>query len=222
MGIEGKHGYAGAHDAEIAAQRRVESLDLLLHRLLGDSLRHASHRGVGGQQSHAQRRSLGAHHHQRLLARLAERRLQILRMAGEPERVALHLVLVDRRGDEHVDIAGLEIGHGALESRHGGLAGRARCLSRFNLGVFSDHVDYVVVLVAGLRRLLHLVERQRRQFERLAVESCYLGRSVDHRSAQFEDRLVLQSLHDHLVADTVDIALRDAYLEFFVVSHLSL
>ncbi len=204
--------------------RRSEASSALIFSVTASAVTVCATRamGVWVVSSHAQHGRLGAHHHQRLLARFSERRFEILRVAGEMECVALHLMLVDRSGDEYVDLSRLEVGHSAFERRHGGLAGRACGLSRLHLGVLAYDVDDIVVSVASFRCLLHLVERQRREFECLAVECGDLGRSIDHRSAQLEDRFIFQSFHYHFIAYAVDVAVGYSYLEFVVVSHLSL
>ena len=215
--VQAQHGDLRPRDGEVALQRLVHEAELGEDAFLGDGRRDVLQRDVAGGHGDPQ---LGRDHdHRDLLG--AEGVLEVLRVAGVAEALGRHRPLVDRAGDEDVDVAVLEVLHGRRQGQHCRLGGVGAGLAGLRVEVLRQAVDDVdALLVDVLRRVddvgVHLLDL----VELLAVETEDLGRSVHHGGEGIQDAGVREGLDEHFISDAVAVTLGDADDEFGLIHRM--
>ena len=214
VGVERQHRNARLNNGEIATQRRAQTVQSLDDLLLRDRLRHLRQRNVNGHQTHAQH--LAAHHHHRLALQLGSQKLGVTRIA---EIVALHALLVDRSGNQNVDLALFEVLYCSLQRRHRRCTSRRRSLTHLDGYLRRPAVDDIDLATTCLRSRLNGVVNEALDLAQSIFVICrHFGRAVDHGGAHFGHTAVGKGLDDDLPTDAVGVALRDTY-SYFIITH---
>ena len=217
--VEAEHRDARLVHHEVLLEGLVDEAQLAEDPLLGDLRGDVLEGNVARDNGQAQ--AVADHEHQGIGG--AEGVLDVFGVAREAEALERHGLLVDGTRDEHVHEAGLEVGDGALERLDGAIRGFGRGLAGLGVGAFrqaADDVDALGVRLGGAVdgvgvHGLHLGDG-------LAVEAEELGGAIDDGSELLQDARVGEGLDDDLVADSVGVALGDAYYDFTVLHIVSL
>ena len=158
----------------------------------------------------------GDHDHGDILR--AERILKILRVTGVAETFGGHRPLVDRAGDEDIDIAVLEVLDGRFQGHHRRLGGIRAGLAGLGVEVVREAVDDVdalgVDVLGGMDHVgVHLLDF----VDLLAVEAEDLGGAVHHGGEGVQDAGIRERLDEDFISDAVAVTLGDADDEFGLV-----
>ena len=144
--------------------------------------------------------------------------LDIFSVSGKAETFVHHGFLVDGTRDKNVYQTCLEFGDGSVQRCYCALCGFGSRLSGLGETVVRQAVDDVYALGLGLGGGVdgvgvHLLDLG----DGLSIEAEQFGRAVDHRSELVEYPGVGKRLYYDFVADSVGIALRDAYYDLVVL-----
>ena len=153
--VECQHGDARVGNAEVALQAFVEYGGLLHDGILGYRPGHVFQRQVCRYERHPH---AAVHQYHEGLAAFANAVFYVFRVAAELEQLALYVLLVYRRGDEHVVQVSPVVGHGPVEGLESCLAGLFRRLARFHLHFFLERGQQVEPSVAGIFSLVYDAE----------------------------------------------------------------
>ena len=131
MRVECENGNLGTRDAEVALEAFVHEHHFVEKQIVRECARHVLQGIMVGHDADTD--AVADHHHQ---ARAAELMGEILGVTREVEVGRLDIALVDRRGDEDVDLTCLEVGTSAVEA----FAAQTPC----NLCAFSKvYLDFL-------------------------------------------------------------------------------
>ena len=135
------------------------------------------------------------------------------------ELVALHALLVDRSGNQNVDLALFEVLHCRFQRRYRRSTCRCRSLAHLDRDLRRAAVDDIDLAATCLRSRLNGVVNEALDVAQSIFVICrHFGRAVDHGGAQFGHTCVSEGLDDDLPADTVGVALRNTY-SYFIITH---
>ena len=109
MRVEGENGYLGTGDAEVAFQALVHKHHLVEKQIVSECIGHVFKGKVVGHDADTD--AVAHHKHQARATKLVG---QVLGVSREVEVGSLNIALVDWGGDQHIDLASLEVGTGAI------------------------------------------------------------------------------------------------------------
>ena len=150
----------------------------------------------------------------------AEIVLEKLSMSRKNELIRLDIALVDRRRHHSVNQFVLQITTGSIQSPLRHLSGNFGRSAQIQLHLLFIQIDEIRPFCRKLLDGFGELERKIRQFHIFFVIGSHLRKSIYHRSTHLHYPIVTQRFDNHLIADTVDIALRNANCEILIFSHI--
>ena len=212
--VQRQDGDTRSLDREIAAEGGIELGHLVDDAFSRHSVGHVAQRHVAGQCSHAH---LVADKDVEAFLVFGDAALDKLLITREVEAVDVHVLLVHRCHDEHVEQSVLEIGYGTVETLDGSATGILRRHAQVDLHVFIEDRQQVEASILGLGGLGDNAERVAGKTKGIAMVGCYLGRAVDNGGTDIKHGRRAESLEDKFIADTVCITVGQCHTYFLIV-----
>ena len=216
MRVEGQHGNLGTSDAEVALEALIHQHHLVEEQVVGKRAGHILQRIVVGHDADAD--AVADHHHK---ARGAKLMREILGVTREVEIWSLDVALVDGGSDQHIHLAGLEVGASTVEALTTEAAGHVGAFAEVNFHLLGSEVDEVELTILCLGGVadggeLHLL---RHRGEELLMVGGHLGGAIDDGGTEVEHTAVAEGLEDYFVAHTVDVTVSDGHFYFLFFVH---
>src|SRR5690606_35836613 len=172
------------------------------------------YRNVSG--NHADPQIFTDHKHQHVLTVCTG--LQVFGMTRKLEFTPLDVVLVDRSGNERIDLASYQIIYGVLQ--------REECILSANLIFFAQTdfhfllptIDDIRAFMMGLLGRIDHMKTKIINSQCFAMKRSDLGMSIHNGGKIFQYPIIHQSLDNNLQSDPVYIAYGNSYLQF--IAHL--
>ena len=214
IGVEGQHGDTWTLYGEVAVQGGIEQSELLYETLLIDGGRHVLQRDVAGGKGYTH--DIVDEDVESFLP-VTDTALDEPLVAWEVEAVDVHVVLVDRSGDEHVEEIVFIVGDGAVDALDGSAAGILRRHAELYLHILVETWQQVELAVLSLVGAVDDAEDVALNAQRIAMVAGNLGRAIDNRCAEIEYCRVFECFEYQLVTYAIGVSVGDGHAYFPIV-----
>ena len=215
MRVERQDGNLGHGDTEVALERLVHQHHLVEEQVVGERVGHLTQRHVVGDNADTD--AVAHHHHQRTAAKLAG---EIFRMTREIETRGLDILLVDGCRHQHIHEVVAQIFAGTVQRLARKGAGDFGRLAQVNLHLFVGEVDNIELAFDSLGSVTYRIEVHiLMQGQQFLVVRGHIGGTIQQWCAELVHTSVAESFENHLIADTVDVAVANGDAGCIVSRH---